>query len=106
MLDFVKASTFSRRLVKLLSDERYKDLQAALINNPKLGVVIGGTGGARKVRWSPEGKGKSGGVRVIYYLNEKEARCYMLIIYGKGERDSLTDAQKSTLKKYIKDHLA
>ena len=105
MLEFIETSTFTKRLKKLLSDERYRALQSALIDTPRLGSVIAGTGGARKLRWSPEGRGKSGGVRVIYYFNEEQRRCFLLVIYSKGERDNLTDEEKRTLKILIKRHL-
>ena len=42
---------------------------------------------------------------MIYYFNEEERRCFLLVIYGKGERDSLTDEEKHTLKILIKRHL-
>ena len=59
-------------------------MQRALIANPAAGVVIPGTGGLRKIRWAVSGKGKRGGVRVIYYGKIREGIIWMLTIYGKN----------------------
>lgn len=64
---FIETSAFTRHLDELLPDESYALLQFALSENPESGVVIQGGGGIRKVRWRLPGRGKSGGVRVIYY---------------------------------------
>lgn len=68
-LVFVEAPLFTRLLADYLTDNTYRDLQAALLENPELGDVMPGTGGFRKLRWqdSCRGKGKRGGLRVIYY---------------------------------------
>lgn len=63
----IETSVFTRQVQKLLNDEEYQELQLALAEGPDLGVIIGGSGGLRKVRWSRQGRGKRGGVRVIYY---------------------------------------
>ena len=67
MMQIIETSAFTRRVAGLLTDDEYRALQSALVVNPEAGAVIVGTGGARKVRWAREGRGKSGGVRVIYY---------------------------------------
>ena len=104
-MSFLETPTFTRLLLKLLTDDEHRDLQAALVANPEVGPVIKRTGGARKIRWSAKGKGKSRGVRVIYYLSESNPpgmrTCFMLLIYPKSEKDSLTDAQKAALRKAI-----
>ena len=104
-MSFLETPTFTRLLLKLLSDGEYRDLQATLVANPEAGSVIRKTGGARKIRWGAKGKGKSGGVRVIYYPFESTPpgmrTCFMLLIYPKSEKDSLTDAQKAALKTAI-----
>ena len=66
-----------------MSDDEYMELQEALVNRPDMGDIIQGTGGLRKVRWKQEGRGKSGGVRVIYYWMTKNKQIYMLYIYQK-----------------------
>lgn len=64
----IETSIFTRQVPTLLADEEYRELQTALVNRPHLGAVIPGSGGLRKMRWSRPGRGKRGGIRVIYYL--------------------------------------
>jgi len=63
----IETSVFTRRITELLSDDEYRELQATLVERPKAGPVIPGSGGIRKLRWSASGRGKRGGARVIYY---------------------------------------
>ena len=94
----VEMPAFTRRLTNLLDEDEYRQLQLALLCTPTLGRVIQGTGGLRKVRWSLRGRGKSGGVRVIYYWARSETELLMLFIYAKDEQDDLTPEQKKQLK--------
>ena len=64
-------------------------------------MIIQGTGGLRKVRWKLEGKGKSGGVRAIYYWMTEDKQIYMLYIYLKSEQQNLTPDQKKVLKTIV-----
>lgn len=64
-----------------------------------MGDVIQDTGGLRKIRWSANGKGKRGGVRVIYYHLTADAQIRLLLIYKKGIQDNLTEKQKKILRK-------
>ena len=63
----VEASVFTRQVLELLTADEHRKVQAALVNRPNLGSVIEGSGGLRKLRWGLHGKGKRGGVRIIYY---------------------------------------
>lgn len=58
-----------------------------------------GTGGIRKLRWSAKGKGKSGGVRVIYYCHNDTMPLFLLTIFGKGEKASLSKPECNDLTK-------
>jgi len=93
---FVETSIFSAQLGDWLSDEEYRQLQGYLIEHPDAGALIRGSGGIRKVRWAAKGKGKSGGVRVIYYWAKMPAHVYLLTIYGKSER---ADIDRAMLKR-------
>lgn len=64
---FIETPVFTRQVTELLTDEDYGQFQQCLAAHPKMGKVIQGTGGLRKVRWSDDRGGKSGGVRVVYY---------------------------------------
>ena len=65
-----------------------------LAKQPDAGEEITGTGGIRKIRWGAKGKGKRGGVRVVYYFYNDSAPVFLLTVYGKGEQESLTPEQK------------
>ena len=99
MFTFIELEGFRKRRAGLLGDDEFRELQQALIINPELGVVISGTGGFRKLRWSRSGNGKSGGVRVIYYNRSNvTGKLYLALIYAKNEADNLTSEQKQLLK--------
>jgi mRNA-degrading endonuclease RelE of RelBE toxin-antitoxin system len=88
---------FIRRAEKLLTEEEHADLITYLATHPMAGDEIVGTGGVRKVRYSAMGRGKSGGVRVIYYFYDENLPIYALIIYGKNERADLTAEQRKSV---------
>ena len=94
----VETPVFTRRVLKLMSDENYRELQQTLVADPELGAVIRHSGGLRKVRWARSGRGKRGGVRVIYYWAPAHEILLMLLIYGKNEQDDLTSDQLRMLK--------
>lgn len=71
------------------------------MKQPDAGAVIRGSGGVRKVRWGARGKGKSGGVRVIYYWVTAEDQILMLTIYGKGEKEDLSAADLKRIVKLV-----
>ncbi len=99
MFTFIELGGFSKRRAELLTDDEFKALQEALIINPESGSRMVGTGGFRKLRWASSGKGKSGGVRVIYYnLTASSGRLYLALIYSKNEADNLTAVQKAQLR--------
>lgn len=102
-LVFIETSVFTRQIVELLSDEEYQELQADLIDDPAIGDLIQGGGGIRKVRCAAKGKGKSGGIRVIYYWLRDDGQILMLLAYPKSDQDNLTDQQTATLRKLVKD---
>ena len=93
---FIESSAFSALLEDWLSDEEYRGLQSYLMERPDAGDIIRGSGGIRKLRWAAKGKGKSGGVRVIYYWARAPEQIYLLTMYGKSER---ADIDRATLKR-------
>ena len=94
MLTVVETSAFARRAEKLLSIEEHEELLFYLALHPQSGDEIPGTGGVRKVRFAARGKGKSGGVRVIYYFFDEVNPLYAIFLYGKNEQTNLTPEQK------------
>ena len=99
----VETSVFTRQVQKLLKDDDYRELQIALAERPDMGAVMVGSGGIRKARWAAQGRGKSGGVRVIYYWAVKQERLLMLLLYPKSERDDLTKEQLQILRKIVEE---
>jgi mRNA-degrading endonuclease RelE of RelBE toxin-antitoxin system len=99
----VETSIFTRRVLQLLADEEYRRLQAALVNRPQAGAIIRGSGGLRKVRWAGSGRGKRGGVRIIYYWAAEQAQLLMLFIFAKNERDDLSPDQLNILRTIVED---
>lgn len=96
---FIETPIFTEDVIELLSDDEYSEFQRYLAINPTAGDVIQHTGGLRKMRWSANGKGKRGGVRVIYYHVTADAQIRLLLIYRKGIQDDLTEQQKKILCK-------
>jgi mRNA-degrading endonuclease RelE of RelBE toxin-antitoxin system len=86
---FIETSTFTKLIGKYLSDDEYLGLQKFLLKQPDAGTIIRGTGGVRKLRWAISGKGKRGGVRVIYYWQVRDDEIWLLTVYGKSERETI-----------------
>ena len=101
-MEFVETSIFTQRITKLLTDDEYHDLQAVLAEHPKAGDVIPGAGGLRKLRWRAAGRGKRGGIRIIYYC-WSEDRLSMVFVYDKAEQGDLTLEQLKVLRAYVKE---
>jgi len=89
LFSFIETKLFSRLLGEFLSDDDYARLQSALIEAPERGALVQGSGGVRKLRWAQPGRGKRGGVRVIYYAKIREGVIWMLTIYAKNEEENI-----------------
>jgi mRNA-degrading endonuclease RelE of RelBE toxin-antitoxin system len=88
-MEFIEATSFTKHVYEYLSDEEYKGLQTLLIINPEMGKVVSGSGGVRKIRWAVSGRGKSSGVRVIYYYKKTDSEIWLLTIYQKNEIENI-----------------
>jgi hypothetical protein len=104
-MEIVETSVFTRQIRRLLKEDEYRELQEELVIHPLAGAVIRGSGGLRKLRWAAEGRGKSGGIRVIYYYLVREDLIFMLLAYSKGAKDNLTGREAAALKKLVKEEL-
>jgi len=100
---FIETTVFTHHLAELMSDDKYRLLQKELITNPGRGVLIRHSGGLRKLRWAAEGRGKRGGLRVIYYWAVTDHQIFMLYVYPKTKQDDLTPAQLRTLRRIIEE---
>jgi hypothetical protein len=89
LVTFIETKLFTRLVSEYLNDDEYAALQSILASNDAVGDLIKGTGGVRKVRWSVAGRGKRGGVRVIYYVRTSLGEIWMLTIYAKNIAQSI-----------------
>ena len=95
---FVETPIFTRKWFDLgLTDDDLSALQRVLLDNPKTGRVIKGTGCLRKIRINYNGHGKRGGARVIYVDVEVRSRIHLINVYSKGEKDDLTEAERKAI---------
>jgi mRNA-degrading endonuclease RelE of RelBE toxin-antitoxin system len=106
-MEFIEAPAFSRYVSDYLGDDDYRKLQSELANNPDSGDLIPGTGGFRKLRWadSRRGKGRRGGLRIIYYFFVSDQQIWLVTLYDKNEAADLTPKQKKTLKSAVEAEL-
>jgi len=105
LLSFRETKAFTRDVSSLLSEESYFELQHFLHAHFELGDVISGGGGLRKIRWRIAGKGKSGGVRIIYFYASEKGYIYLLAIYGKNQQTDLDKDQLKKLSNQVKEWL-
>lgn len=94
---------FSRRADALLSREDRDRLVSALAADPLAGEPIPGMGGIRKLRFAPEGRGKSGGFRVVYWLGPDTLPVLALLLYGKNEQSDVSPAQRKAILALVKE---
>ena len=100
--EFVRTRTFERHWANIgLNDNDLLELERILLENPKAGDVIPGLSGGRKLRFALEGRGKSGGVRIVYVDVVMREQIYLLAAYPKSVQTDLTPEQKQTLNKLI-----
>ena len=104
---FVELPPFARFRADYLDDEGFRSLQTLLMRNPEAGDVIEGTGGLRKLRFGDarRGKGKRGGLRVIYYWWSAGRQFWLFTLYDKDEADDLSAKEKKLLKDMLKTEL-
>eukprot|EP01036_Dinobryon_divergens_P056503 gene56503-75451_t len=97
MITIAELPEYIRRAEKLMSDAERLDVVNYLAAQPKAGDLMEGTGGVRKLRWGRGAKGKSGGVRVIYYVHSDLMPLYLLTLFAKNERANLSKAERNEL---------
>jgi len=102
-MEFIETPTFTRLITELLPDDDYRLLQTELMENPEKGALIRHGGGIRKVRFAAQGKGKSGGIRVIYYWLTDDHQIYMLLAYPKSKKDTLSNEETKILRDLVKE---
>lgn len=101
---FYETDVFTARIVELIDDESYSALQAVLVADPEAGDLIPRSKGLRKIRWMGSGRGKRGGIRVIYYLVHHE-EIFMLYAYPKNREADLNQRHIQILRDLVEQHL-
>ena len=101
---FYETDVFTARIVEFIDDESYSALQALLIADPEAGDLIPKTRGLRKIRWMGSGRGKRGGIRVIYYLVCQD-EIFMLYAYPKNRESDLSPRHLQILRELVEQHL-
>ena len=102
-MEFIEAPLFMQHLPDFLTDDAYRELQQHLNRDPEAGDVMPGTGGFRKLRWADtrRGKGKRGGLRLIYYYFLADSQIWLMTVYDKDSMTDLSPAEKRVLKAAI-----
>jgi len=99
----VETPVFTRRICDLLPDGEYRRLQLALVLRPEQGALVPGGQGLRKLRWGQPGRGKRGGLRVLYYWDKDPETVYLLFVYEKSRQADLTPNQAKALGRLIRE---
>lgn len=100
---FIEAPAFARFRDLYLDDDGFADLQLYLAKNPEAGDMVPGAGGIRKLRWRDprRGKGRRGGLRIIYYCFLSEQEIWLLTLYDKDEATDLTKEERDQLRRLL-----
>ena len=93
--------TYEKRAAKVLHSDERNAMEIHVADHPEIHPVVAGTGGVRKARWGRQGKGKRGGVRVIYFYRSTADVVYFLDIYAKSVKEDLTPGDKQLLKELV-----
>ncbi|MGB5456051.1 MAG: type II toxin-antitoxin system RelE/ParE family toxin [Gammaproteobacteria bacterium] len=100
MQTIVELPEFLRKSEKLLTASQRIDIINYLAAHPAAGDIMQGTGGIRKLRWSAHGRGKRGGMRIIYYYHNESIPLFLLTVFGKGEKANLSKGERNELAKF------
>ena len=101
MITIGEVPEYIRQAEKLLTEAERQDVLSYLAAHPKAGDLIEGTGGIRKLRWGRGARGKSGGLRVIYYYHSELMPLYLLTLFAKNEQNNLSKAERNDLAKLV-----
>ncbi|SRR6266568_501130 len=97
LITVVETASFMADAKSCMSDEERSEAVSMIAANPECGDVIPGGGGIRKVRFAIGGRGKSGGVRVIYYYHNERVPVFLLAVFAKNDQANLTKAETNML---------
>ena len=101
LFTFIETKLFSRLADEYLPDDQLARLQHHLNENPEAGDIIRQSGGVRKLRWRAMGRGKRGGLRIIYYLRSRQGEIWLLTLYAKNVAESISGRTLRKIKEEI-----
>jgi hypothetical protein len=101
LITVVETREFQRRAATRMSEEERQNFITFIAEHPEDGAIMVGTGGVRKSRWGVGSRGKSGGVRVIYYYHSLDMPIFLLTVFAKNERENLSQREKNSLKQLV-----
>ena len=101
MLTVVESPIFQRLWPRYWEEDERAEFAAFIASNPEAGAVIRGSGGVRKVRWAREGAGKSSGVRVVYLTRNELGEIYLLTLYAKSEKSTISAATLKEIRRAL-----
>ena len=102
LLTVVETNAYLAKAARILSAGERSEIVDTLASDPQCGDVVPGGGGIRKVRFGAKGKGKRGGVRVIYYYHSRRMPLFLLTVFGKNEKSDLSQGEIRQLAKAVK----
>jgi hypothetical protein len=103
MITIAETSEYRKQAEKQLPLEERTAIISYLAQHPCGGEIMEGTGGIRKLRWAKPGKGKSGGVRIIYYYHNNDMPLYLITLFSKNQKVNLSQKEKNVLRNYIRE---
>ena len=101
MYTVIETPVYSSKVSRILTEGERDAFAAFISENPTVGSVVKGSGGVRKVRWAQQGRGKSGGARIIYYNRLANGEIWLLTIYAKGDRSTIPAHELRLIKETI-----
>ena len=103
MYTVIETPVYTHKVDGILTADEREAVAAFISANPMTGSVVRGSGGVRKVRWAKQGRGKSGGARIIYYNRLANGEIWLLTIYAKGDRSTIPAHELRLIKETIDD---
>ena len=101
----VETPVFTRQICAFLPDDEYRRLQLALVLRPEQGALVPKGQGLRKLRWGQPGRGKRGGLRILYYWDKEADTVYLLFAFEKSNQADLTSDQAKAIGRLIREEL-
>ena len=102
MLTIVESPIFQKLWPRYWDEDERGEFAAFIAENPDAGVVIRGSGGVRKIRWSREGTGKSGGVRIVYLTRNERDELYLITLFAKSKMENIPLSTLKEIRRALK----